>query len=119
MIPVVALVLLAILATVICLALSRTQALREFATMRAVGAAPGFLRRLGLAQAGAILVVGVPAGMVAGLALGAYRIAWNRRTSVGGAWLETVPMWGVQGAILLAVVGAGLAAALLAFRPRR
>lgn len=120
LVPIALLAAVAVAATVISLALARTQAVRDLATMHAVGATPPFLRRFAVVQAAVVLAAGVPVGVLAGIALGAYQIAWNRRTGVGGAWLETVPLWGVQGALVLGVIGVGLAAALgIARTPRR
>lgn len=102
---------LAVAATAISLLLARPQSVRDLATMHAVGATGSFLRRFALIQAGVVLLSGVPLGMAAGLGLGFYQVAWNRRTGMGGAWLETVPLWGPQGAMVLAVVGAGLVTA--------
>lgn len=81
--PIAALGLLALMAVVTSLLLSRTQSVRDMGTMHAVGASPGFLRGFGLVQALTILAPGVPLGIGAGLALGYYHIAWNRRIGNG------------------------------------
>ena len=117
--PVVALGLLALTATVVSLLLSRTQTIRDMTTMHAVGASPGFLRRLGLVQAMTILLPGVPLGMIAGLALGCYHIAWCRRIGIDGAWLETVPCWQLQIALAITVIAAGSLSAWLVTSPPR
>ncbi|MFC6357172.1 FtsX-like permease family protein [Luethyella okanaganae] len=119
LLPIALLAALALAATTISLLLAHTQTLRDFTTMHAVGAAPRFLRRFALTQAIVILAASVPIGLTAGVALGAYQIAWNRKTAIGGAWLETVPLWGVQAALALAVVGIGLATAVVVARPPR
>jgi len=117
--PIVALGLLALTATVVSLLLSRTQTIRDMTTMHAVGASPGFLRRLGLVQAMTILLPGVPLGMIAGLALGCYHIAWYRRIGIDGAWLETVPCWQLQIALAITVIAAGSLSAWLVTSPPR
>lgn len=113
------LVLLAVAATTISLLLARTQSVRDFTTMHAVGAAPRFLRRVALTQAVVVISAGLPLGLIAGIALGTYQIAWNRAAQIGGAWLETAPLWGIQAALAASVVGVGLTAALLVTRPPR
>jgi putative ABC transport system permease protein len=115
--PIVLLAALAVAATAISLALAKTQSRRDMATMHAVGATGAFLRRFTAAQAGAVLAAGAPLGVAAGIALGAYQVAWNRRTGVGGAWLDTVPLWGLQGGIVLGVVAAAAVATVLLGRP--
>ena len=117
--PIAGLGLLALMAVVVALLLSRTQTVRDMGTMHAVGASPGFLRRFGLVQALTILVPGVPLGISAGLALGYYHIAWNRRIGSDGAWLETVPCWALQISLAVTVVAAGLLATWLVTRPPR
>jgi len=119
LIPIVLLAAVPVAATAISLALARTQAVRDHATMHAVGATPRFLRRFMVVQAGVVLAAGAPLGALAGLALGAYRVAWNRRTGIDGAWLETVPLWGVQAGLLVSVVGVGLIVAFVIARPPR
>ena len=59
------------------------------------------------------------AGIVAGLALGAYQVAWNRRLEASGAWLETVPAWGLQLGLAAGVVAIGLLSAIVLARPPR
>lgn len=112
---------LAVAATAVSLLLARTQARRDAVTMYAVGATPSFLRRVALAQGSLILVLGVPAGVAAGLTCGTYLVAWIRLARVvgGGAWNETVPLWGLQGALAATVIGAALVAILLVTRPPR
>lgn len=117
--PILLLAFVAVAATAVAVLLSATQARRDAATMRAVGADRGLLVRLGLARAGVILVLGVPAGLAAGLGIGAYQVAWNRHLEASGAWLHTVPVWGAQLGIALGVIVAGLAAALILARPPR
>ena len=114
--PVAGLGMLTLMAVVVALLLSRTQAIRDMSTMYAVGASPGFLRRFGLTQTMTILVPGVPLGIGAGIALGRYHIAWNRHIG-SGAWLDIVPCWVLQIALAVAVVAAGLLAAWLVTRP--
>jgi len=119
LIPIALLAAVAVAATAISLALARTQAVRDFATMHAVGATPSFLRRFAVVQAAVVLAAGVPLGVLSGVALGAYQIAWNRQTGIDGAWLETVPLWGVQAGLALGVIGVGLAVALVIARAPR
>ncbi|CAL9339209.1 hypothetical protein SUDANB121_00243 [Nocardiopsis dassonvillei] len=119
LVPIALLAALAVAAAAISLLLARTQSHRDFATMHAVGAAPAFLRRFAFTQAVVVLAAGLPLGLAAGICLGVYRVAWNRSLHVDGAWLDTVPLWGVQAVLALAVVAAGLAAATLAGRPPR
>lgn len=119
LVPIALLAALAVAAAAISLMLARTQSRRDFATMNAVGATPRFLRRFAFTQAVLVLAAGLPTGLAAGVALGAYRIAWNRSVGVDGAWLETVPLWEVQAALAAAVAVVGLAAATLAGRPPR
>ena len=113
------LVILAVAATTISLLLARTQSVRDLTTMHAVGAAPRFLRRVALTQAAVVIGAGLPLGLIAGITLGTYQIAWNRAAQIGGAWLETVPLWGIQAALAAAVVGVGLTAAVVVTRPPR
>lgn len=119
LLPILALTLLATLATAITLTLARSQGARDAATMHAVGATNGFLRQYGLVQAGVVLLTGIPLGIITGIALGTLQIEWNRRAQSGGAWLDTIPLWGVQAGIVLAVVIPALAVALIAARPPR
>lgn len=114
-----ALAAVAVLAAVIALQLARTQSLRDFGTLAAVGAPPGFLRRFTLAQAAVVLGIGVPLGLALGLGLGVYRIAWQRRLQASGAWLDTVPLWWLQLGLAVTVIGAGLLAAVLIGRAPR
>ncbi len=117
--PILLLALVAVLATAVAVLLSATQGRRDAATMHAVGADRRLLVRLGLAKAGVILAVGVPAGVAAGLGLGAYQVAWSRHLEASGAWLSTVPVWGAQLGIAAGVCAAGLLAALVLTRPPR
>lgn len=120
LIPLVALALLAVAATTVSLLLARSQARRDAVTMYAVGAAPRFLRRVALAQGSLILVLGMPLGIVAGVALGSYLVAWFRFTeALRGAWLETLPLWGLQGSLAAGVVAASLLAVTVVARPPR
>lgn len=66
-----------------------------------------------------ILLPGVPLGMIAGLALGCYHIAWYRRIGIDGAWLETVPCWQLQIALAITVIAAGSLSAWLVTSPPR
>lgn len=117
--PILLLALVAVVATAVAVLLSATQGRRDAATMHAVGADRAMLVRLGLARAGVILACGAPVGLAAGLALGAYQVAWNRRLEASGAWLDTVPVWSAQFGIAAGVVAAGLVAALILTRPPR
>lgn len=119
LLPFALLMLLAIAATVISLLLARIQIIRDLATMHAVGASPGFLRRFTLAQAAIMLAAGTPTGMVTGLALGIFHVAWYRHIGYDGAWLDTVPCWGLQAALLIGVIAMGLGVAWLVARPSR
>jgi len=119
LLPFALLMLLAIAATVISLLLARIQIIRDLATMHAVGASPGFLRRFTLAQAAIMLAAGTPTGMVTGLALGIFHVAWYRHIGYDGAWLDTVPCWDLQAALLIGVIAMGLGMAWLAARPSR
>ncbi|MFJ2618895.1 ABC transporter permease [Glutamicibacter sp. NPDC087344] len=119
LLPLALLAILAVAAAAISLLLARTQSVRDMATMHAVGATGPFLRRFTLIQAGVVLLAGLPFGLLAGLGLGFYQVAWNRRTGVGGAWLETVPLWGPQILLTLAVIGASLVTAWIIGRPPR
>ena len=122
LLPLALLAALAVAAATISILLARTQSVRDAATMHAVGATPAFLRRFTLVQAAVVLGAGVPLGTLAGLGLGSYLVAWNRRVGAatgGGAWLETVPLWGVQGALVLSVLAAGLLTAYVVGRPPR
>ncbi|WP_343317344.1 ABC transporter permease [Arthrobacter sp. TMP15] len=120
LIPLALLAALAVAATTISILLARTQSVRDAATMHAIGATPRFLRRFTIVQACVVLGAGVPLGALTGVGLGAFLIAWNRRTGGAGgtgAWLETVPLWSVQGVLVLSVVGAGLLTAFIIGRP--
>lgn len=117
--PILLLGAVAVAATAIAVLLSATQGRRDAATLHAIGAGRGLLVRLGLARAAVILAIGLPAGLAAGIGLGAYHVAWNRHLEVSGAWLSTVPAWEIQAGIGLGVLVAGLLAALLLTRPPR
>ncbi|OAV62974.1 FtsX-like permease family protein [Enteractinococcus helveticum] len=117
--PTVLLALVAIAAAAISVLLSATQGRRDATTAYAIGADRGVMTRLGLAKAMAILAIGVPVGMGAGIALGTYQVAWNRRLEASGAWLDTVIAWGTQAWIVVAITAFGLLAALLLTRPPR
>ncbi|MFT3797296.1 FtsX-like permease family protein [Microbacterium sp.] len=120
LIAVLGLASLAVAATIVSLLLARTQARRDATTMYAVGAAPRFLRRLAAAQGSLILILGVPLGMLAGVACGTYLIAWFRFAHIDrGVWLETVPLWDLQLALAGTIVAASLAGVLLVARPPR
>lgn len=111
---------LAVAATTVSLLLARTQARRDATTMYAVGATPRFLRRFAIAQGSLILALGVPLGTLAGIACGTYLVAWFRFTgSMNGAWLETVPLWGLQLTLVGAVTAASLIGVALVARPPR
>lgn len=109
----------AVAATTVATMLSATQGRRDEATMRAIGASRGTLVRLSLARAAVILAIGLPLGIGAGIAAGAYQVAWNRHLEASGAWLNTVIMWDAQLALGAAVLVAGLVAAVLFARPPR
>lgn len=119
LLPTLLLGVFALMATVISLLLARTQTQRDMSTMHAVGASPGFLRRLGLSQAGVILLTGVPLGMLSGLALGWFHVAWNRRIGLEGAWLHTDPVWPVQAALIAGIVMIALLVTVAVTRPPR
>ncbi|MDF2992197.1 MAG: hypothetical protein K0S37_2711 [Microbacterium sp.] len=117
--PVLALASLAVAATTVSLLLARTQARRDATTMYAVGATPRFLRRVALAQGSLILLLGVPLGLGAGLAMGSYVVAWSRFAGSPGSWLQTIPLWDLQGLLAVVVVAASLVGVLLVARPPR
>ena len=118
--PIVLLVLVAIAAATIAVLLSASQGRRDAATAHAVGASRATLTSLGLARAGVILSIGVPIGIGAGIALAAYQVAWFRRLEATGAWLDTVPAWGVQSVVGASVAVVSLLAALVVSRsPQR
>lgn len=117
--PIVLLGGVAVAATAVATLLSATQARRDETTMRAVGAPRGMLVRLGVARAAVILTVGLPLGIGAGIAAGAFQVAWNRHLESSGAWLSTVVMWDAQLVLGLAVLVAGLGSAILCARPPR
>lgn len=118
--PVVLLAGVAVAAAVIAVLLAAAQGRRDADTVRAIGAAPTTLAWIGAAKAGVILGVGIPTGIGAGVALGAYQVAWNRHLEASGAWLEAVPVWGAQATIGVSVAVAGLVSALVLTRvPRR
>lgn len=113
LIPLALLATLAVVASAISLLLAKTQSRRDVTTMLAVGASPRFLRRFALGQAMVVLAAGLPSGFIAGITLGNYQIAWNRATGIGGAWLETVPLWGLQAGLGLTIIATSLLAVLL------
>lgn len=117
LVPVALLAALAVAAAAISLLLAKTQTARDVSTMHAVGASARFLRRFALSQGLVILATGLPLGIIAGISLGGYQIAWNRATGIGGAWLETVPLWGLQSALALVIIAASLCAVLIVGRP--
>ncbi|MBT1166741.1 ABC transporter permease [Bifidobacterium simiarum] len=119
LLPTALLAAFALVATTVSLLLARTQTRRDMATMHAVGASPGFLRRLGFAQSGLILLTGIPAGMAAGLALGWFHVAWNRRIGLDGAWLHTDPVWPVQAMLVTGIVALALPLAAAVTGPPR
>lgn len=57
--------------------------------------------------------------MVTGLALGVFHVAWYRHIGYDGAWLDTVPCWGLQAVLLIGVIAMGLGVAWLVVRPLR
>lgn len=79
------LVALGVTGTVISVLLARTQQSADLATLHALGAPRRFLRRVVASQAAVIFGLGVPVGLLAGLGLGAFWIAWSRHLAVGGA----------------------------------
>lgn len=103
-----ALMTLAVVATMISVQLARTQAENDLATMHAVGATPSFLRRYVTGQAAVVLLLGVPAGLLAGLGLGTYVTAWLRRSGSHGDLRFTDHLWPWQAAMVALVVAAGL-----------
>ena len=117
LIPIALLAALAVAASAISLLLAKTQSRSDVTTMLAVGATKRFLRRFTLSQAMVLLAAGVPLGFVAGIALGTYQIAWNRATGIGGAWIETVPLWRLQAGLGLTIIGASVLAVLVIGRP--
>lgn len=110
-------VAIAVLATVIATSLARTQSYRDLSTMHAVGAHPGFLRRYLAAQVGLIMGIGVPLGVLGGLGLGSYVVAWNRE--LWGGWRLTVYNWGWQAGVAALLVASALAVAWVVGRPPR
>lgn len=118
-VPILLFAFIAVAATAVAVLLSATQGRRDAATLHAIGADRGLLVRLGLARAAVILAVGVPAGLAAGLGIGAYQVAWNRHLEASGAWLSTVPVWDVQLGIAVGVCAAAMIAALVLTRPPR
>lgn len=110
--PLALLGLIAAAATAVATLLSATQGRRDAATMHALGSPRCTLVRLGVWRAAVILALGLPLGIGAGIAAGAYQVGWNRHLESSGAWLETVVVWDVQvllgGAVLLAGLGAGI-----------
>ena len=117
--PTVLLAFVAIAAAAISVLLSATQGRRDTATAYAIGADRRVIIRLGFAKAMVILAFGVPVGIGAGIALGTYQVAWNRRLEASGAWLDTIVAWGAQAWIVAAVMIFGLLAALLLTRAPR
>lgn len=104
---------LAVGATLISLALARTQSMADLATMAANGATPGFLRKFSLLQSGVLLWAGVPLGGALGVGLGAYWVAWQRQLAFNGEWRLTVVPWGQLLAIWAAITIGALVGALL------
>jgi putative ABC transport system permease protein len=110
---------IAVTATAVSVLLAATQSRRDNRTMFAIGAQRSFVVRTGMARAAIILGLGVPLGVVFGVSVGAFRVAWSRHLAVDSAWLNTVPDWGFQATVAVAVTVAGLGAALLFTRPPR
>lgn len=119
LVPSALLAALAVAAATISVLLAKTQIRQDMTSMHAIGASPGFVRRFALSQGALIIAAGLSIGLAGGIALGSYQIAWNRATGIGGAWLETVPLWGLQSTLGFCVLTASLAAVLLVGRPVR
>ncbi|MDU0347403.1 FtsX-like permease family protein [Actinomyces sp. MRS3W] len=116
-IQLVVLVVIALFTLGLSLLLTRTQMRGDLITMHAVGAGPGFLRRVTAAHAAVVLAVGVPLGALGGWAVGLYLVAWNRHVAADGPWLRTEGLWGWQILTLACFVAIGMALAWLAGRP--
>lgn len=119
LLPTALLGLVALVSTAVSLMLARTQGRRDVVTMEAVGATPGFIRRFTVTQAAVVMVMGLPLGTLVGIGLGSYQVAWNRRVGLDGAWLDTVPLWGVQASLAIGVLLVALGVAALIGRPAR
>lgn len=118
-VPLAILTALGLAATVVAVALARAVRAADMATMHAVGASPGFLRRYDMAQAGVILLAGVPLGLAVGGALAVFQVLWLRRLGPANSWarIDCAPGW--QALLVVGFTLLALAATWLVARPRR
>lgn len=109
---------LAVLATLLALALGRKDAETDLGTMQAIGARPGQVRRYGLAQAGIVLLVGVPTGLVLGAAVSVGLLAALRASQEFGPFLHPTLLPVALAVGLTVMIGGSLLGALV-IAPRR
>ena len=108
----------AALAVMLALALGRTDAEADLVTLQAVGASPRHVRRYGLAQAGIVLLLGIPPGLLIGALGAAALLAVLRTTQVFGPFLHPTMLPLTLLVPLAVLVIATLSGALLV-TPRR
>lgn len=94
-------IVIALLATILSIALAMAESRPDLATLAALGAAPRGRRRIVSAQAGTIAVLGTVCGTAGGALLGYILVNWQASTSQE-AWQVVVP-WLAVAALLVGI----------------
>ncbi|MPV89809.1 FtsX-like permease family protein, partial [Georgenia ruanii] len=103
----------------VVVALAATESRPDLATLAAIGAAPATRKRIVVAQAGTIVVIGTILGVLTGLVLAAALVLFkgNELTQVNPLWTIEVP-WLVIAAMAVALPTRAVGAAWLATSSR-
>ncbi|MBM7499451.1 ABC transporter permease [Brachybacterium muris] len=110
---------LAIAATVLSVTLGRRETEADLATMQAVGASRGQVRRYGMTQALIVLAAGIPAGLAVGALVAVAMVGAMSRLDMFGPMPAVASLPVALGAGLLALTALTLISTLVLARPPR